>query len=531
MLTLRLLKINYALIKHQMDLHYPIPWLLKLLKSFTPWLWRKKKLTIGEATYNLLIELGPLFIKLGQTLSTRSDLLGVEVTRDLAKLQDKVPSFNGTIVRESIEKELKAKIEDIFNDFDNEAIACASIAQVHNASLLDGTKVVVKVLRPGVERAINKDLRSMLFLIKLINVASPKTKKLKLLELAREFARTVTKELNLRQEAANASQLRLNLAKQPQVQVPEIFFQYSSNKVLTMRRAEGLPLSQLIHNTYLSNIEKEDLAKLIIQTFLQQAFKQRFFHADLHPGNMFVQNHSATIHNSIKPNSITLHLVDCGIMGSLSKQDTYYLMHNLTALFKRDYEKVTELHVHAGWLRNEIIANEFTATLREVCEPVFNSKLNQVSFSNLFSNLITTAERFHINIQPQFLLLQKTSLNVEGLCRELAPELDFWHVTAKVLQDILQPLQVSKLPSLLRESITKLPETTEHLTVIAHTIKEALSEKIEEINSKNKRRPVKPPKPSNWQIIKRELLKGLAIGVGLSISATIALLIKELILG
>lgn len=454
----RLLRINFILLRYNLDeFILETPWFypLRFLSFFNPWHWfLKNKLTRGERLRCALEDLGPIFIKAGQVLSTRRDLLPDDIAEELAKLQDRVPPFSGVLAKKIIEASLGAPLENIFLQFDLTALASASIAQVHAATLLSGESVVVKVLRPGVRKMIDRDVDLLVTLANLADRYWHEARRFKPKEMVEEVSHTLHDELDLQREGANASQLRRNFQHSEMLYIPEIHWEYSRGNVLVMERITGIP----IHNIYAlkaAGINMKKLAERGIEIFFTQVFRDSFFHADMHPGNIFVGTD-----NLENPKYIA---VDFGIVGSLSTKDKRYLAENMLAFFKRDYQRVAELHVSSGWLPQDTRIDQFEGAIRAVCEPIFERPLKDISFGQLLLRLFQTARRFNINIQPQLVLLQKTLLSVEGVGRQIYPELDLWVTAAPFLEKWLRKqVGVKAFIHRVRENIPfwseKLPE-------------------------------------------------------------------------
>jgi ubiquinone biosynthesis protein len=393
------------------------------LSYFNPWYWFSKKdgKPRGEAIRVALEQLGPVFIKFGQILSTRRDLLPDDIADELEKLQDQVPPFDGNLAKEILEKGYKKPLEKIFKEFDLNPLASASIAQVHAATLYDGKKVVVKIVRPGIQKIIRRDIGLLYTVASLAEKFIPHGKSLRPVELVAEVERSISYELDLMHEAANASQLRRNFLDSRLLYVPEIDWTFSSSKILVMERINGIAISN-IDALKKHGINLKKLAEKGVEIFFTQVLRDSFFHADMHPGNIFVSKA-----NPIDPNYIA---VDFGIMGTLSPSDQRYLAENLLAFFRRDYRRVAELHIESGWVGSNVRVDEFETAIRGVCEPIFERPLKDISFGKLLLKLFQAAHEFDMEIQPQFFLLQKTLINIEGLGRQLYPELDLW-LTAK----------------------------------------------------------------------------------------------------
>lgn len=465
-----LIRINFILMRYNLDeIIFYIPWLypFRFLTYLNPWYWTlKNKLTRGERIRMAAEDLGPIFIKMGQVFSTRRDLLPDDIAEELAKLQDQVPPFPGECAKKIIETALGENINAIFSEFDMQALASASVAQVHAATLLDGKSAVVKVLRPGIRKIIDRDLDLLFTLAKLVERYWPNGRRFKPIEIVSEIAQTLYDELDLTREGANASQLRRNFQSSPMLYVPEIYWSYCRASVLVMERIEGIP----IHNIpaiKAAGVNLKKLAECGIEVFFTQVFRDSFFHADMHPGNIFV-----SLNDLENPQCIA---VDFGIVGSLSTRDQRYLAENMLAFFKRDYQRVAELHIASGWLPPDTRVDQFEGAIRAVCEPIFEKPLKDISFGQLLLRLFQTARRFNINIQPQLILLQKTLLNVEGVGRQIYPDLDIWKSAAPLLERWLKK-QVGPR-AFLRRVRDNLPYWSEKLPEVPNLIFDVLSDK------------------------------------------------------
>ena len=425
----RLLTINLVLVRHGLDeivlaihLFRPIHFIFYLL----PWNWLgKKKKPLAMRIRLALEDLGPIFVKFGQALSTRPDLLSPELIAELEKLQDKVPPFAGDIAQAKVEEAMGAPINEVFAHFDTTPLASASIAQVHAARLDDGSDVVVKVLRPNVEKRINRDLELLHTMARLAERYWSEGKRLHAVDVVYEYEKTIINELDLLREAANAGQLRRNFKGSDLLYVPKIHWQYCRREVIVMERIYGVPVNNIAelkrHNT-----DMKQLAHRGVEIFFTQVFDHNFFHADMHPGNIFV-----SLENPQKPYYVG---VDFGIVGSLDLSDQRYLAENFLAFFNNDYRRVAELHIESGWIPADVRLDEFESAIRTVCEPIFQQPLEQISFGALLLRLFQTARRFNMEVQPQLILLQKTLLNIEGLGRQLYPELDLWETAKPFLE-------------------------------------------------------------------------------------------------
>ena len=427
----RLIQIQRVLVRHGLDefvveTHLYRP--LRFVFMASPWTWfeRRKAATRGERLRLALEELGPIFIKLGQALSTRRDLLPPDIAEELAKLQDRVPPFDGALARQLIEQAYDKPLDRVFAKFDERPLAAASIAQVHVATLHDGPEVIVKVLRPGMKNVIGRDLEVMHALAALAKRNSHEARRLRVDEIVDEYEKTVLDELDLMREAANASQLRRNFEGSPLLHVPAVHWDYCRVNVMVMERIRGVTISDMATLRALgANIPM--LAENGVKIFFTQVFRHNFFHADMHPGNIFV-----LVDDPARPRYAA---VDFGIVGTLDIRDMHYLAENFLAVFDRNYRRVAELHVESGWVPPSTRVDEMESAIRTVLEPIFNKPLKDISFGTILLRLFDISRRFDMRIQPQLILLQKTLLNVEGLGRDLYPELDIWQTAAPILRE------------------------------------------------------------------------------------------------
>ena len=424
----RLYEINRIMIRHNLDeLIFAIPFFrpLRFIYHLSPWNWnkQKKKNRAPKAVRirRALEDLGPVFVKFGQILSTRRDMLPDDLANELANLQDNVPPFSGEEARSIIETSLAMPTSELFRSFDETPLASASIAQVHSVTLHNGQEAVVKVVRPGIEKTIRHDIDLMLLIAKMVHRFSDLGKRLRPIDVVEDYEKVIFDELDLGREAANASQLRRNFEDSKDLYVPDVYWDYCTSKVMTMERIHGIPMGNT--QTLLDkNTNMKKLAERGVDIFFTQVFKHNFFHADMHPGNIFVEEHNLQDARYIA--------VDFGIMGTLEPQDQRYLAENLHAFFNRDYKRVAEAHIESGWVPPDTKASEFEAAIRTVCEPIFQLPIKDISYGKLLLRLFQTARRFNMEVQPQLILLQKTLLNIEGMGREIYPDLDLW-VTAK----------------------------------------------------------------------------------------------------
>ncbi|HWQ39022.1 MAG TPA: ubiquinone biosynthesis regulatory protein kinase UbiB [Burkholderiales bacterium] len=383
--------------------------------------WRRLERPRGERLRLALEALGPIFVKFGQVLSTRRDLIPADIADELARLQDRVPPFSSEQVRTILERNYGRPVHEVFKRFEPVAVASASVAQVHLAELPDGTEVAVKILRPGIGRVIVEDLKLLYVAAGLVEKLWVEGKRLKPREVVAEFERHLKEELDLLREAANASQLRRNFAQSPLLMVPEIHWDYCSSEVMVMQRMVGTPISQ-IARLQQQGIDLKRLSRAGVEIFFTQVFRDGFFHADMHPGNILVAADGRYI------------ALDFGIMGTLTEVDKNYLAQNFIAFFRRDYRGVAQAHVDAGWVPADTRVEEFESAIRAVCEPIFDKPLKEISFGKLLLRLFQTARQFNVEVQPQLVMLQKTLLNIEGLGRELDPDLDLWKTAKPYLE-------------------------------------------------------------------------------------------------
>lgn len=371
-------------------------------------------------------ELGPIYIKFGQLLSTRRDFLDIELADELQSLQDNVPPFSSPGIDSIIEAALGVEVDTLFSELERQPFASASVAQVHKARLHNGDEVVVKVIRPGIEKIVTADLKLLKWIAEVVESRTQIGKRLRPIEVVRDYEKVILGELDLLAEAANTSQLRNNFENSEVLYVPKIYWDYSRKNVLVMERIHGIPVAD-IDALNANNTDMKKLAETGVDIFFTQVFEHNFFHADMHPGNIFVSRD-----NPDRPQYIA---IDCAIIGSLTDDDQEYLAKNLLAIFKRDYRKVAELHVACGWVPKETRIHEFESAMRSVCEPIFEKPLKDISFGLLLVQLFRTAGRFNMEVQPSLVLLQKTLLNVEGLGRQLYPELDLWQTAMPYLEN------------------------------------------------------------------------------------------------
>ncbi|MCH9696844.1 MAG: ubiquinone biosynthesis regulatory protein kinase UbiB [Gammaproteobacteria bacterium] len=450
----RLVTIYHTLIRYRLDELIPDHSLFRSLQALTR---ITPKPVIDSQTSpraqrirEALEELGPIFVKFGQTLSTRRDLLPEDIADELAKLQDNVAPFDAETARLMIEEALGAPVTNLFASFEQNAMAAASIAQVHAATLANGDSVVVKILRPEVEQQIRKDLEVMFVCARIADRYLDVAHRLRPIEIVEEFEKTIIDELDLVREAANAALLRRNFEGSEILYVPKVYWDLTRSNVLVLERIHGTPIANK-QQLEEQGIDCKSLAERGVEIFFTQVLRDNFFHADMHPGNIFVTPQSSYI------------AVDFGIVGSLTEQDRHYLASNLLAFFNRDYRKVAELHVESGWVPEHTRVDEMESAIRSVCEPIFGKPLSEISYGQLLIRLFQAARRFEATVQPQLILFQKTLLNIEGLGRELYPQLDLWQ-TAKpyietwMKQQISVQASVKKAGQQLPELVNQIPE-------------------------------------------------------------------------
>ena len=427
----RLIGIQRVLVRHGLDdfvrathLYRPLRYLLLA----SPWTWfaRRQGGSRGERLRLALEELGPIFVKFGQAVSTRRDLLPRDIADELAKLQDRVPPFPGAEARAAIERAYGAALATRFAGFDETPLAAASIAQVHVARLLDGREVVVKVLRPGMHAVIERDLEVLEALAALAERYWKGSERLRPVEVVGEYRKTIIDELDLMREAANAAQLKRNFAGSELLYVPEVHWDLCRTDVMVMERIHGIQISDMAQ-LRARGTDFRRLAVNGVEIFFTQVFRHNFFHADMHPGNIFVL--------ADDPARPRYAAIDFGIVGTLDPRDLHYLAENFLAVFDRNYRRVAELHLESGWVPPDTRVDEMESAVRTVCEPIFQKPLKDISFGTVLLRLFEISRRFDMRIQPQLILLQKTLLNIEGLGRELYPELDVFRTASPILRD------------------------------------------------------------------------------------------------
>ncbi len=463
----RLLKILHTIAKYRLDTlidteHSPTRLKLLLLpfKVF-----KQSKLKRGERLRLAFEELGPIFVKFGQLLSTRPDLVPEDIVSELDRLQDKVPPFDQREFVSIVEIALEEKVDKLFKEFDHSPLASASVAQVHSAALPSGEEVVVKVIRPGIHKTIKKDIGLLLVIAKLIERFTRNGRRFRPIQIVQDYRETIFDELDLSREAANASQLRRNFENSSMLYIPKVFWEYTRDNVLVLERIYGIPVAD-INQLEGQNTNFKTLAERGVEIFFTQVFDHNFFHADMHPGNVFV--------SKTDPENPSYIAVDFAIIGSLTREDQYYLARNLLAMFRRDYKQVAELHVMSGWVPKGTSISGFESAIRAVCEPIFEKPIKEISFGHALITLFRTAQRYEMPVQPQLVLLQKTLLNIEGLGRQLYPDLNLWDTAHPFLERWIKnryhPL------SLWKEFKYESPELLEKLPQMPHLIFDSLND-------------------------------------------------------
>ncbi|MCE3046266.1 ubiquinone biosynthesis regulatory protein kinase UbiB [Legionella sp. 16cNR16C] len=504
---IRLLYINTILARNGLDsvivsirLFSPFRFIVYL----NPWNWfRREKLSRGEAIRKTLEELGPIFIKFGQALSTRPDILPADIALELCKLQDNVPPFDSKTALSIIEAAYGRSAFEVFAEFDTNVLASASMAQVHAARLKTGEEVVVKILRPNMLKIIQQDLSIMYTIANLAERYWADSKRLKPREIVQEFEHNLIDELDLQREAANAGQLRRNFQNSPLLYIPEVFWDYTRENIMVMERIHGIPVAD-IATLQASQVDIKKLAERGVEIFFTQVFRDCFFHADMHPGNIFVSYEH--------PHDPQYICIDFGIIGTLNENDKRYLAENLVAFFNRDYRRVAQLHVESGWVARDTRVEEFESAVRTVCEPIFEKPLKDISFAQVVLRLFQVARRFQMEVQPQLVLLQKTLLAIEGLGRQLYPELDLWATAKPFLEKwIKQQMGPRAFLQQLRDNLPFYAEQLPQLPRLMHEVlmlsKEEKMRSLYQISHLSL-----PQKRSFW-------FRGLGTGIFISLAA------------
>jgi ubiquinone biosynthesis protein len=454
---LRLLAIQRVLISHGLDeiifathLLRPVRFLFYIL----PWNWFSKNKQKRAVRMRLMLdELGPIYVKLGQILSTRRDLIPEDIADEFAKLQDNVAPFPGEIARKIIEDAYGCNISDVFLKFNEVPLASASVAQVHSATLKDGRDFIIKVIRPGIEKLIRKDLDLLQSLAEKAERYNKNAKSLKFTGVVKEFEKTIFNELDLQREASNASQLYRNFRDERRYHVPRIDWELTRRNVLAIERIEGISIRD-INALKVASIDLKCLAEFVVEIFFTQVFRDNFFHADMHPGNIFI------VPGKEKELPI-IKVIDFGIMCSLTEYDQHYLADNLVAFLNRDYNRVAVLHIKSGWVPSETRVDELEGAIRTVCEPLLDRPIHEISLGELLQRLFQIARSFDVEILPQLVLLQKTIINIEGIVRQLHPHLDLWETARPEMERWMSERMGVK--GLIKGTILNLPRIIERL--------------------------------------------------------------------
>ena len=469
--VLRASRIGRVLLRYRLDDLLdgtPVePW-LRLARPFVPRASAEIAAQARGARLRLALqELGPIFVKFGQILSTRRDLIPPDIAEELTLLQDRVAPFDGERARARVEQELARDIRDAFETFDTTPLASASIAQVHAATLPGGREVVVKVLRPDIGRQIAGDIALLESIAAIVERAHPNADKIRPREIVAEIENTLAAELDLQREAGNASLLRRNWAGSPDLYVPEVIWSHTAQGAMTMERVRGIP-SDDVAALDAAGINRKALAAKGVRVFYTQVFRDNFFHADAHAGNIWV--------DAERKDNPRFIAIDFGIVGQLDRRDQYYLAENFMAIFQRDYRRIAELHIEAGWMPSHIRIDELEAATRSVCEPYFTRPLSEISLGEVLVKLFKTAQRYELTLQPQLILLQKTLLNIEGVGRQLDPKLDIWAEARPVLERILRERYS---PQRLGEEFRKrLPELITHAPDMPRLLHDFLAQQV-----------------------------------------------------
>jgi ubiquinone biosynthesis protein len=477
---------------------------LKVLLLLNPFYYSRKvrNLEHGVRIREALEKLGPIFIKFGQALSVRADLLPPEVIKEVAKLQDNVPPFDSNIATSQIEKATKQPISNIFKDFDNTALASASVAQVHKATLKNDEEVVVKVLRPGIEKILKLDTSLMLIFAKALNQLK-EIRRFKPVEIVKEINQSFFDELDLVREASNASQIRRNFENSPIHYVPKIYWEYTSSTVMVMEKVGGVRVSD-IETLDALGVDRRLLAQRGVEIFYSQVFDDCFFHADMHPGNMFID-----VSNPADPKYIS---IDFGIVGTLNRDDQRYLAGNFLAFFKRDYRKVAELHIESGWVPSDTRVDVLESAIRTVCEPIFEKPMREISLGYTLMQLFSVARRFNMNIQPQLTLLQKTLFHVEGLGQRLCPELNIWETSRPILEKWMK--EQMGLRGFYHRSMENMPRVSDKLPELPRMVFDILQQtqtNLKQITSSQYNTSSKPKKKYTFTLATGIILTGLGV--------------------
>lgn len=477
--------------------------------------------SVGTRLRMALEELGPIYVKFGQILSTRRDLLPPDIADALSLLQDHVQPFDSNQARAMVEAELKEPIEVCFGSFESEPLASASIAQVHGATLPDGQAVIVKIVRPGIEAQIKSDLGLLYQLARWVRRYHPEGDRIRPDDVVREFERVIINELDMQAEAANCTMIRRNFENSKELYIPKIHWPLTANRVLVMERVAGIPVRD-IDELKQRGVDLEKLARLSIRLFYRQVFRDNLFHADMHPGNILV--------DATDPKNPSFIALDFGIVASLTQKDLYYIGENFLAIFNREYRRVAELHVEAGWVPADTRVDELEAAARTVCEPNFTRPLEEVSFAQLVVELFSVAQKFKLTIQPQLIMLQKTLLNIEGMGRDLYPQLNIWEVAKPELEAAYRERygMEKTIETITRQVPGWLARTPDLPNMVFDAIRLAASGQIRtQIEAKDLTRLGQEVSAHNHKLPLSILAAGLIIGASILIGYETAPLIDE----
>ena len=513
----RLIAIQRVLVKYGLDEIIKKTHFLRPLR-YIFYIFPKKNIktdSLGRRLRLAFEELGPIFVKFGQVISTRRDLISPDIADELSKLQDQVKPIPSKKIIDQLTKIYGLPLKKVFLKFDSNPLAAASVAQVHGAVLKDGTEVIVKILRPDIQKFIKQDIEMLYFLANLANKYWPRSKNLKPLEIITEYEKTVMNELNLMREGANTAQLKRNFEGSNLLYVPNIFWDYCRKEVLVQERIYGIPIRDMkALKSAKTNIKV--LAENGVEIFFTQVFRHNFFHADMHPGNIFVQVED--------PKNPKYAAVDFGIMGTLSASDQYYLAENFLAFFDRDYYKIAKLHIDSGWVPPDTRIDELETAVRTVCDPIFNKPLSEISFAQVLLGLFETAQQFDMEIQPQLILLQKTLFNIEGLGRELYPELDLWKTAQPILRSWMdEQVGVNAIVKNIRDNLPQLRETLREMPNILKKLTTSVND-----NDSHARQSLEIQNLKNQLYKQQKQRFFISIGSTAIISATLILLFSNI---
>tara|TARA_B100000586_G_scaffold237282_1_gene188500 strand:+ start:2756 stop:4387 length:1632 start_codon:yes stop_codon:yes gene_type:complete len=513
----RLIAIQRVLVKYGLDEIIKKTHFLRPLR-YIFYIFPKKNIktdSLGRRLRLAFEELGPIFVKFGQVISTRRDLISPDIADELSKLQDQVKPIPSKKIIDQLTKIYDLPLKKVFLKFDSNPLAAASVAQVHGAVLKDGTEVIVKILRPDIQKFIKQDIEMLYFLANLANKYWPRSKNLKPLEIITEYEKTVMNELNLMREGANTAQLKRNFEGSNLLYVPNIFWDYCRKEVLVQERIYGIPIRDMkALKSAKTNIKT--LAENGVEIFFTQVFHHNFFHADMHPGNIFVQVED--------PKNPKYAAVDFGIMGTLSSSDQYYLAENFLAFFDRDYYKIAKLHIDSGWVPPDTRIDELETAVRTVCDPIFNKPLSEISFAQVLLGLFETAQQFDMEIQPQLILLQKTLFNIEGLGRELYPELDLWKTAQPILRSWMdEQVGVNAIVKNIRDNLPQLRETLREMPNILKKLTTSVND-----NDSHARQSLEIQNLKNQLYKQQKQRFFISIGSTAIISATLILLFSNI---